>query len=147
MKFTATLAGTLAAIAALPALATAPMGDTGGRKLATTLSGAAEVPGPGDSDGTGTFTARVNPGIGQLCYTLTVSNIDPAAAAHIHFGAAGVAGPVVVSLSAPADGSSETCTTIDSALAKKLIQSPADYYVNVHNAAYPSGAIRGQLAK
>ncbi len=119
----------------------------GGRKIATTLNGASEVPGPGDADGTGMFEARVNPGQGQVCYTLTAAMIDAATMAHIHRGAAGAAGPVVVGLTAPANGSSEACATVTRDLAMELIQTPEAFYVNVHNAAFPAGAVRGQLAK
>jgi hypothetical protein len=139
-------AATALLAAAVPLLAAEPMSEAG-RKLTATLTGATEVPGPGDSDGAGNFSARVNPGQGQVCYTLTVSQIDIAAAAHIHKGAAGVAGPVVVTLDAPADGSSEACAAVTRDLAMALIQQPEDYYVNVHNLAFPRGAVRGQLAK
>lgn len=120
--------------------------EQGGQKLSTTLNGAAERPGPGDPDGSGSFKARLNPGTGQLCYTLTVSHIATATAAHIHEAPPTAAGPVVVSLSAPASGSSEACISIAKELAKEILKTPGDYYVNVHNAVYPSGAVRGQLA-
>lgn len=145
MKHLATAALGAAALFALAAPAAAQTDS--GRKLSASLSGAAEVPGPGDPDGTGMFDARVNPGTGQFCYTLTAANIDTATMAHIHKGAAGVAGPVVITLMAPADGSSEGCVTIERDLAMALIQMPGDYYANVHNAAYPGGAVRGQLGK
>jgi hypothetical protein len=54
-------------------------------------------------------------------------------------------GPIVVSMEAPTDGGSEGCVAISPALAHQLIGAPADYYVNVHNADYPGGAVRGQL--
>ena len=140
-------AGSALLAAALPANAGEPAKGTGGAKLSATLTGATEVPGPGDPDGTGRFSARVNPGQGQLCYTLTVANIAPATMAHIHKGAPGVAGPVVVPLAAPTGGSSEACATITRELAMALIKNPQDYYANVHNAEFPRGAVRGQLAK
>ena len=62
----------------------------GGRPLSTTLSGAAEVPGRGDPDGSGTATLTLNHGQGEVCFELTVSGIAPATAAHIHFAPAGV---------------------------------------------------------
>ena len=73
-----------------------------GRPLSASLTGAAEVPGPGDPDGSGTAAVTVNRGRGQICYTLTVEGIEPSTAAHIHVGTADVAGPVVVP-SRPAD--------------------------------------------
>ena len=118
-----------------------------GRKLQTTLTGAAEVPGPGDADGAGTASITVNPGQNQVCFALAVTNIDPATAAHVHIGPVGVAGPVVVPLTAPTDGSSSGCVTVTRAVALAILKDPPAYYVNVHNAPFPAGAVRGQLAK
>lgn len=138
----------LAASAALVATGAYAQSDTGGRKLQTSLTGAAEVPGPGDPDGAGTAEITVNPGKNQVCYKLSVTNIAVATAAHVHEGAATVAGPVKVTLGAPAaNGMSEGCVTVERALALEILKRPADYYVNVHNAEFPAGAVRGQLAK
>lgn len=125
----------------------APAGaaEESGRKLTATLTGAAEVPGPGDPDGVGSALLRVNPGQGQLCYELTVSNIAPATAAHVHEAPAGSAGDVVVPLTAPTNGSSKGCVTVSRELALEILKTPADYYVNVHNTAFRAGAVRGQL--
>ena len=130
---------TASLVLALPALA--------GRPLATTLTGAAEVPGPGDPDGSGTAVIRLNQGQNEICYELTASGIAPATAAHIHAGTADVAGPVVVPLVPPFEGSSSACATVDPELIKAIRQNPENYYVNVHNAEYPAGALRGQLSK
>ena len=124
----------------------------GGRKFTTELTGEAEVtaagvPNQGDLDGTGTATLTLNPGQGRICYTLQVSAIAPAAAAHIHEAPATTTGPVVVPLEAPTDGDSSACATVDRALVKDILKNPADYYVNVHNADFPAGALRGQLSK
>ena len=127
-----------------PALA---MHEHGGRKLMTSLNGAMEVPGPGDVDGTGRFSATVNPGQTKVCYTLSVARVATATMAHIHRGAAGVSGPVVVVLKAPATGKSSACAKVTRDLAKELISNPEGFYVNVHNAIYPAGAVRGQLTK
>ena len=138
----------LAAIAASTALiATSAVAQTGGRKLQTNLTGAAEVPGPGDPDGTGKAEITVNPGKKQICYKLSVANIAPATAAHIHEASPTAAGPVVVTLRAPTSGMSSGCVTVTRELALEILKRPADYYVNVHNAAFPAGAVRGQLAK
>lgn len=121
--------------------------DDSGRKFTTTLTGAAEVPGPGDPDGSGTATITLNHGQGRVCWEITVSDIAPATAAHIHVAPAGVAGPVEVPLSPPTSGSSSGCATVDGDLIKAIIHSPEQYYVNVHNALFPAGALRGQLSK
>jgi len=135
----------LAASAAL--IAGAAVASDGGRKLQASLTGAAEAPNPGDPDGRGTATVTVNPGQRKICYTLSVRNIAPATAAHIHEAPAGVAGPVVATLRAPTSGRSSGCVTVARALALEILKDPADYYVNVHNGAFPGGAVRGQLAK
>jgi CHRD domain len=118
-----------------------------GRPLNTTLTGAAEVPGPGDPNGTGTATIRLNQGRGKVCFVLTASNITlPAIAAHIHVGSATVAGPVVVGLLPPdATGMSGGCVDASKALIKAIRKNPSNYYVNVHTSDFPAGAIRGQL--
>jgi len=112
--------------------------------LQTELSGEAEVPGPGDPDGSGSATIIVIPP-DTICYVLTAEGIEPATAAHIHEGERGEAGPVVQGLEPPTNGVSGGCTQADPALVSDLQENPDDYYVNVHNEEYPAGAIRGQL--
>ena len=119
--------------------------DNGGRRFTVSLEGEQEVPTLGDLDGTGTATLRVNPGQGQLCYTLRVSGIAPATMAHVHEAAAGSAGPVRIGLNAPTNGTSSGCAPVSRELAQEIIRDPAEYYVNVHNAEFPGGALRGQL--
>ena len=127
-----------------PAIAEPAKG--GSRTYTIALTGAAEVPGPGDTDGAGTAEVTVDVPDKKVCYELTVSGIEPATMAHIHLGAAGAGGGVVVSLEAPTDGSSEGCVEdIDAKLAAQLLARPSQYYVNVHNTAFPDGALRGQL--
>jgi hypothetical protein len=138
----------LALILSLGSFVTAQNEDQGGRPLSASLTGAAEVPGPGDTDGTGSVKITLNQGKGQICFDLTVSNIAAATAAHIHAAPAGQAGDVVVTLAPPpAGGSSKNCVSADQDLIKKIRQNPENYYVNVHNAEFADGAIRGQLSK
>ncbi len=119
-----------------------------GRKLNASLTGAQEVPGPGDPDGMGWASVKAHPKSGQLCVAMQVSKIDPAAAAHIHEAPKGASGPVVVTLPTPnAQGFASGCITVDKELLKEIKKNPSDYYVNVHNALYPAGAVRGQLSK
>lgn len=119
----------------------------GPTSLSATLSGAAEAPDPGDPDGSGTATITVDEGKSEVCWEIMVQGIEPTTASHIHRALAGVAGPVVVSLSAPSSGSSSGCTGVNQELAMELINTPAEFYVNVHNEDFPGGAVRGQLSK
>jgi hypothetical protein len=111
--------------------------------LEANLTGEQEVPGPGDPNGRGEAEVKVFKA--KVCYTLKVKRIAPATAAHIHRGVRGEAGPVVVPLKPPTDGSSSGCKKISRSLARNLKEHPARYYVNVHNRPYPEGAVRGQL--
>jgi hypothetical protein len=124
-----------------------PVAD-GGRKFTTALSGANEVP-PADPDGSGSAHVVVNVGQQRVCWDITVNNIAAPTRGHIHKAAAGANGPIVVGFFEPADPDLSGCTTaaLDRALLKDIIQHPSSYYVNVHNAEFPGGAIRGQLHK
>jgi hypothetical protein len=141
--------GALAAPGALKAAAeksVAAASDVPAATFSAKLTGASEVP-PADPDGTGSFTAKLNAAHDQLCYELKADKVDTATAAHVHSGAVGVNGPPVVMLDAPVNGVATKCAAVTMDLAMKLMDKPQDYYVNVHNAAFPGGAIRGQLAK
>jgi hypothetical protein len=135
----------LALIGVLLAASALTVSATGGRPFSTSLSGAEEAPGPGDPDGSGFASITVNPGLGRVCYWLEVSGVAPASLAHIHAAPAGSPGPIVVHFAAPTDGTSSGCADVTRELAMALIQHPTDFYVNVHNAEFPGGAVRGQL--
>lgn len=121
--------------------------EAGGRPFWVSLSGAEEVPIPGDPDGSGTAFLTLNPGLGMVCWELTAQNIDPATAAHIHRAPAGTAGGVVVPLSPPTNGTSSGCAEADMELILDILRNPEEFYVNVHNPVFPAGAIRGQLSR
>jgi hypothetical protein len=137
-----TLIASLTASAALIASAAFAEPDQGGAKFKTSLTGAAEIP-TGDPDGSGTAVITVNPGRSRICWTINWQGIDAPTAAHIHIGLAGTApaNNVVLPLSPIASG----CASVTRTLADAIRKSPASYYVNVHNANYPAGALRGQL--
>lgn len=126
-------------------LTTYPSG--GGTPLRADLTGAAERPGPGDPNGSGWVELRLNQGQGTISYELHVENIAPATAAHIHIAPSTAAGPVVVPLAPPTDGSSSGEVPVDPDIIKAMRKNPENYYVNVHNAEYPAGAVRGQLTR
>jgi len=87
-------------------------------------------------------------GSAVICFQLSVHAITlPATAAHIHQGAAGVAGAVVVPLTAPgAGGTAAGCVNSTRTLVTAILDNPAGYYANVHTTDYPVGAVCGQLA-
>jgi hypothetical protein len=136
----------LSAVALASLVALAGPASAGGRPLSTDLTGAEEVP-PADPDGSGFARITLNSGSGEVCWSITASDIAlPATAAHIHEAPAGVNGPIVVTLSPPDEsGTASGCTTADRGLVKDIRKNPAEYYVNVHTTDYPGGAIRGQL--
>lgn len=111
------------------------------------LRGANEVP-PADPDGAGTAGVRMRQGQREVCFTIAVRNIMlPSIGAHIHRAPAGQNGDVVIPFTAPGlNGTSAGCVTADSAaLVREIMANPAGFYVNVHNAEFPNGAVRGQL--
>lgn len=111
------------------------------QSYSATLSGAAEVPGPGDADGVGLAVLTIDGT--TLRHVVFVQNIGAPTAAHIHTGVAGVAGPVFV----PLDHNSLANGTvaITQAQADAIRANPSGFYVNVHNAEFPAGAVLGQL--
>jgi len=134
------------------AVAGAAGADVAGRPFEVALTGAEEVPGPGDADASGTAHLELNQGQGNVCFDLAWDDIDgTVVAAHIHAAPAGVAGPVVVPLFAAAfsgtDAASGCVKNVSEALIKAIRQDPAAYYVNVHSTVFPAGAVRGQLSK
>lgn len=134
---------TASIVAAIIILMTPVAAD--GRPLAAELNGANEV-GPGDPDGSGSAQITLNQGQGEICFSIETSNVDNVLAAHIHVGAAGVNGGVVVNFDWANTGGSG-CVAAEAELIKQIRQNPSDYYVNVHSPEFPAGAIRGQLSK
>jgi hypothetical protein len=109
--------------------------------LRTALTGAAEVPGPGDADGRGNGVVRISGD--QICVHLNANRVQRLTMAHIHEGPVDGTGPVVLGLTPP-NRASKTCVT-DAGLAADLRDDPSNYYLNLHNAEFPAGALRGQL--
>jgi hypothetical protein len=105
-------------------------------------------PGAGDPDGFG--SASVTFDGDQLCFGITVGNLDKPVAAHVHRGRKFENGPIVVPLTAPATGdpgASSGCVSVAPDLAAAIQADPRAYYVNVHTSAFPDGAVRGQLKR
>jgi len=136
-----------AALAVLALTAGGVVADDGGRPFEVTLTGAAEAPGPGDADGSGTASLRLNHGQGEVCFSYSVTDVGPLAAAHIHLAPAGQPGPVVIPTPPTSATGGSGCVSADQDLIKAIMHDPEAYYFNVHNADFPGGALRGQLHK
>jgi hypothetical protein len=136
------------AISVLGALATAS--SAADSTLRATMSGSQEKP-KGDPDGSATAVLTIRPT--KICYVITPKKAGTSfAAGHIHAGKKGVAGPVFINLftkpKALKGGKLSGCSpTVKAADVAKVKAKPAGYYVNIHNAKYPAGAVRGQLKK
>lgn len=96
-----------------------------------------------DTKAKGLFTGKL---VGRkLTWKLTFSGLTgPATAAHIHMGAVGKAGNVVIALCTPCKSGVHGKKTISRAVKKALMHHKL--YVNVHTTKNPNGEIRGQLA-
>jgi hypothetical protein len=119
--------------------------DGSSRLFGALLTGAAEVPGPGDMDGAAAVAARVNPSEGRVCVVaFAINQIADPTLFHIHQGAPDVAGPIVVDF-VPLLPAGTGCVKVDRKLARAIVNDPAGYYFNIHNADFPAGAVRGTL--
>ncbi|HYH49742.1 MAG TPA: CHRD domain-containing protein [Acidimicrobiia bacterium] len=121
-------------------LVTLPAAHAATTNLKAEMTGAEEVPGPGDPDGKGSATVVVDDAANSVCHELTYTGLGKVTAAHIHTGAKGVAGPPAVTLKGD-----KGCTNVDPTTAKAIRDDPGSHYVNIHTDEYKSGAIRGQL--
>jgi CHRD domain len=115
----------------------------------TTLRAAQERPKPKGklAKAKGTFTATVTRTgtSGVITWRLTFSKLSGRAiAAHIHSGARGKAGPVIVPLCAPCRSGARGRATVSESVLDALESGRT--YVNVHTPKNPAGEIRGQLA-
>lgn len=123
--------------------------DAGAGSYRATLSARAEVPKPDASaKAAGVFSATITERRGKatIRWTLTFRRLSGAAvAAHIHRGAAGVGGPVVVPLCAPCRNGQNGRRVVDEDIVAPF--AGGGYYVNVHTAKNQAGEIRGQLKR
>jgi CHRD domain len=129
------------------------------RRLRTDLRGSNEVP-PADPDGRGKATVGIDIRDGELCVELSWDNVGTPNRAHIHKEAPGVNGPIVVGFfdlhlaehrADPLNDQLERrdrfseCVEVEPVLLADIKANPSAYYVNIHNARFPGGMIRGQL--
>jgi len=127
--------------------------------LTARLAGAQEVP-PADPDGDGKAEVIIDVAAGTACYDIKLKDVATPNRGHIHAGAAGVNGPIVVPFfelrpgdalatdprhEAIEQGRIQDCVSAASTLLADIVAHPESYYVNVHNSRFPGGAMRCQL--
>ncbi len=126
------------------------------RTFTVALTAGEEVPAPKPTSASGVAQVILYPS--EISFHLSAQNIAGITMAHIHSGAVGVVGPIVVTLFRPgsatgtvngsfASGTFDASTlpggvTVESL--KALLLS-GNAYVNVHTTANPAGEIRGQI--
>jgi len=159
------------AVLGMATLLGSPLTAGENRNFVTAMSGADEVPAR-DSHGRGVAIFHVSEDGTEIAYKLIVANIENVVAAHIHVGAVGVNGPVVVGLFSGAAGGGRTdgpiaegvftAADLTGPLAGLTLSDLLDEmeagnaYVNVHTndgiaptntgpGDFPGGEIRGQI--
>jgi len=146
--------GALAGAAVVATMLLIPSSGAATTKLTAPLRGADDT----DVDGAGRAVVRIDPRARTACFNVTWRNLDDQPfAAHIHDGAAGVSGGIVVHFfdaPAPDQGIPDQINGVkgcardqDRATLREILDSPRQYYVNVHTETFPGGAIRGQLRR
>ncbi len=111
-----------------------------------------------DRDGRGTAKLDIDTKSNEICWSVRFDNTGTPNRGHIHSGAKGVNGGIVVPLfelvGMPDDvrndalekGHLDGCVEgVDPTLVADIVAHPDAYYVNLHNARYPGGAMRGQV--
>ncbi len=132
----------------------------GKQTLVAVLSGGSEAPTVVNTGAHGKAVITIDPDSGEVTWVIDVFNFPTGlTASHIHVGAAGTAGPVIIDF-APTDlgvsgpfrlsGSTRNFIArpaqgIRSMEEAMIAIAAGNAYVNVHSQANPGGEIRGQL--
>lgn len=127
----------------------AVFGTSGVASAATTLtasmSGGKEIP-KGDPDGRGAGKVTLNAAKGKVCYDIDLSKVGTVVAGHIHTGKSGKVGaPVVTLFDKPTKQPKGCVSGVSKSVIRSIESKPGSFYLNVHNAKYMAGAVRGQL--
>ena len=127
-------------------------GQSGGgeQNFTAKLRAANETPPILGSNFNGTARITINSARTAVCWDLEYTTTQVVTRAHIHKGAVGVSGPIVFGFFNPPTSPviNEGCrpgTPTELAVIRDIANHPGDYYVNIHTAAHPGGATRGQL--
>jgi CHRD domain len=138
-------------------------------RLRADLRGTNEVAALVDFDSRGKASVRIDVEDGEVCFTVSFERGGTANRGHIHRGIAGVNGPIVVAFfdiqdpfvdaANPGDAADprhdqlerrqrlgDCVDGLDPALLAEIKGNPSGFYVNLHNARFPGGFVRGQLS-
>ena len=153
---------TLLGAGVLVLLASAAQAQAQTINFTAALHGGNEIPGV-VTGSAGTGTVSLNTATNVVTYRIDVYNMPVGTtASHFHVGAAGVAGPVVVNFTVPANISNDYSISGTASAADLLpraaqgINSWDDFiqalvlgniYMNVHSTANGGGEIRGQVTR
>jgi hypothetical protein len=118
-------------------------------EFTASMKGSSENP-KGPAKASGTFSVEFRNG--QACYRMSVKALGATpVAAHIHRGAAGTNGPIVIDLKPSFKGTSprvsQKCVSASAATVAAIRRNPGNFYANVHTSKNPGGAARGQLKR
>lgn len=134
----------LAAVGAAAVLAPAALAIPASMhpELGAKLVGKNEVP-KGSPTAHGIVNLTLSTAKHRVCWTFRLAGVSKPQAAHIHKGRAGTSGPVFIPLGSAYKP--KGCTSAAKAMIAAVESKPNVFYVNVHNAKYPNGVVRGQL--
>jgi hypothetical protein len=116
---------------------------------------ASGVPNQGDPDGFANGTLTLDTGTtgntGSATFNLTVGNIAfPLSGFHIHQAPATTTGSIVLDFGNPETFRTNntvagTVNNLSSTTINNVLANPSNFYFNMHNGAFPGGAVRDQL--
>ena len=115
------------------------------RTYTVKMTGPAETP-AGAPGGTAKAVVTLSTKLGKACWTFSsLSGFSNPTFAHIHIGAGGTSGNIVLPLSTGATFLTKGCVPASATLISAIAANPHGYYVNIHSKQYPGGAVRAQL--
>lgn len=136
--------GTVAILSAIVCGVLLPTPVQAGVADASSTPLSARLTASGDADGSGHAALTFKADRKKVCATIHWSGIETPDYAHIHQVSDG---SIVVDLTGAVTGGAKCTKGVPSATIKRILNKPGKYYVNVHNAAYPAGAIQGKLRR
>jgi len=138
------LLGSLVLVAAVGVLASCKSLPPGAVSYEVNLSGANEVPpATTQASGNGEVIIALDH---SVTATIKVTGMK-ATAAHIHEGAVGTNGPVIIPFTKTGDDEFAAPAGAKLTDAQWASYQAGNLYVNVHSARYPGGEVRAQLAQ